>query len=862
MSFTIVIGLVGLIGVLFSALYFVMREEINQAHIAMQGEVLNNLLEAAVDEAAMDVREQMNRHKGVQTGTFYGYFRSGAENTATAPTVDCPHTREMATKYYGIPDEDIHVTADFINRRGFDVNMMGDKIKPDPTSIGVSGVLRIVAEISYGQSPKYTRRLEVRKDVKVVRVLPPFPDFALAVLDAGYLHSEKDYANYNRWMSYEGSERLNFSVLAGDNADASKNGKVLFAGGLNEDELVKMFPDPYPKNDKSLLGWLGGWVPSPTPAEIKSAGLQQMPIVLNITNEGAHSHEVGTLFDNSVQSMPEYSGAAPTSDLWAFAGPGEKGPEALGKMHRAFLRAPYEVPKPPGKDGKPTGTEEIEVYQGIIGYGMELMEPAHKVKPHGLFSKESPGYENYFRHYQERYAGTPFDARGSGMDLYGAHPLDERDHLRRVQGNTHVYGNVLSSFFQVRGLKITEGKDKGAALPWLNLNQSGGAAQAKVLQDPPFKEMLQEEDLARVKWKGLDFKKYPNYGAKKEEKYEIPMPPGLLQPTNQQGLDTIWYRMLMTAPRYMPYDLEAAGGFLAQGSFGFRNFYKNPITLQEYDASKFSYNNIPPELLELSPDMAAYKFVGPMEFIMYLQHLGYMVQDPKSGAWDLYLDGIWFVQGLISDFRYQTLTLPPPSYQGQPAGIMKIHGKGLIATVEGTEVTVGGVIEAGDDKDTQLSVVVAPTRILDNLQKIARTNPDLIPMGMTLSGNINVTDQPAQLSLCSPLGGLKFKDDPTWDEGAAEKTWGRKTYNTTWDRINIKGNIAVNRFSQENLEDRRATDGETIGGGILMYDDHLIEDAMGQTDTRNYHVSLGQRQAYYDITVIRGDPEDNEGRIE
>jgi hypothetical protein len=240
--------------------------------------------------------------------------------------------------------------------------------------------------------------------------------------------------------------------------------------------------------------------------------------------------------------------------------------------------------------------------------------------------------------------------------------------------------------------------------------------------------------------------------------------------------------------------------------------------------------------------------------------LGYLTFDDKSGVHDLYLDGIWFVQGLISDFRYQSLPLPPPSNTTQEQyslpGVMRVHGKGMIATVEGTEISLGGVVEAGDESATQLSVVVAPTRILFNLLNIFRTNPELIPPGMTLSGNINVTDRPAQASVCTPMGGIVFQDDPTWNRQAAEATYGK---NAPYDRFYIIGNLIVNQLNQEQMESK-ATNGRSLGGGVVRYDNHLIEDSFGQADNKNYHVTIGQRFSYYDITVVNDDLKED-GRV-
>jgi hypothetical protein len=98
-----VLGLVAILLVMLQAVWFLVINEINQAHFAMKAEVVNHLCEAAAEEVVMNIRREMNKHKGTQTGNFYGLFRSGAEDGGmSAPDVDCPVTREMAKKLYGI----------------------------------------------------------------------------------------------------------------------------------------------------------------------------------------------------------------------------------------------------------------------------------------------------------------------------------------------------------------------------------------------------------------------------------------------------------------------------------------------------------------------------------------------------------------------------------------------------------------------------------------------------------------------------------------------------------------------------------------------------------------------------------------
>jgi len=226
MSFYVVLGLVAILGIIFTMVISLVRNEIVQGNIAMRGEVINNLLEAAVAEAEMNIRKEMNHHTVMQLGTFYGYFRSGVDDNGKAPDVDCPLTKEMAAKYYGIPKDDIKVTAELVDKRNFTEDMLGRKRKVPAGTKSMYASIKISAEVAYGTTAtgkKYSRKLDVMKDVKVVRVLPPYPDFALVVRDGGY-----PGCNYNQWKSYYGGEKLNFSVIAGTNADASRNGKVLF----------------------------------------------------------------------------------------------------------------------------------------------------------------------------------------------------------------------------------------------------------------------------------------------------------------------------------------------------------------------------------------------------------------------------------------------------------------------------------------------------------------------------------------------------------------------------------------------------------------------------------------------------------
>ncbi len=880
-----VMGLIGIIFVLFNALLYMLPNEIIQANIAMRNEVVNHLLESAVEEASMIVRSEMNYHDGQHIGTFYGYFRAGKENSAQAPDIDCPVTKEMASNFYGIPEDDITVTAAFINIKNFEEDMMGEKRNVPNGTKSVYGTLRITAEISYGTlhtGQKYTRKIVVTKDIKVVRVLPPYPDFALVVRDGGHAG-----ANYNQWRSYHGGEKLNFSVCAGDNADANKNGKILFGGGLSEKELINMIPGSYPKTDKSVSAWMTGWIPSPNISQMKSMGLKQWPIIMNLTNYGRNNVEVQHLYEDKIQSIPEYYGMTPTSDFHAFGS--EK--QNLGAMVSALptQKLPYKIPvvKNTGQgQNQKTKTDEVELtfFRATLGYGQELAGKPEKIKPTGMFSEKSEGFRNYFGFYDNTYPYNEtdpynsdktsiFNVQGSGIDLYGSDPTDGRDHNKRPNRNTIVYVNIMGSYVTAHVLKLDKNSGnktdaKAACLPWLPFDNQNDLG---LLMGNPLGGKLPEEFKRSLggsvlnKFKNLiklDLKKvaasgYPHCGKEENTDYKVPVPEPLLEPWNGDGMNSIYYRQFMSSPKYFPLDQGAFGQSQQTQTMVFRHEYVSPISGASLEASQFN-EYIHPELFELSPDMASYKFVGPMEFVLYLKKLGLLSQDEKTGEWQLILDGIWFVQGLISDFNYRTLLLPPASYENQPAGAMNVYGKGLIATVEGTPITVGGVAEgdgtqAGGDPGTQLSVVVAPTRILQNLINIFRTNPDLIPTGMNLSGNIEVTDQPIQASLCAPMGSIKYRDDPNWDRERAVSAFNHD--NAPFNKFLITGNLILNRLSQKEMED---TYNPGTGGGVVRYDPHLIQSSHGQTNNKNYHVSFGQRYSYY--STSRVDPDEKGGR--
>jgi len=116
---------------------------------------------------------------------------------------------------------------------------------------------------------------------------------------------------------------------------------------------------------------------------------------------------------------------------------------------------------------------------------------------------------------------------------------------------------------------------------------------------------------------------------------------------------------------------------------------------------------------------------------------------------------------------------------------------------------------------------------------------------MSLSGSVRVTDQPIQASVCAPMGDIIYEDDPTWDRERA-----RQVYHSDYapfDKFFILGNLIVNRLKQDEMAYQRPSDRYWCGGGTVRYDEHLIEDAFGQTDNQNYHVSMGQRFSYYNL---------------
>ncbi len=870
MVFYWVIGLVVILYVMAQSIMYQIRNEIFLANYIMRAEIVNSVCDAMIEEAFMEVRLQMNDHKKVHGGSDpYTLLRCGWGNPKPpAIAIDTPVTNAVAKKEFGMNSSEMSVSVTYEQVSPYKKDLMGNERKPSSMPQKESfGVLKVVAKVSLGD---YTKAVTACKDVKVVKVVPPFPDFSLFVRNGGTKMSK-----YNHWPAYHGVDSLAFRVLSGTNA--TKAGKIVFGGGYTKYE------------GEQLLGFK----PMPKKSQVQEG---EMPIIINLTNAGALNYDGGTLlgqlrnknfnFPAELSGKYDFSRCFPSFDFWARSlfGQDTSKESLAARLIEPSLKSGIPLPPvtkltvtppaPASGSSSSSASKEIELDHRwqILGAGIELGldgEDSH-LKPFAPGKLAAPGYLSYFENYI-KFCDTEdreyLNPKYAGIDLFATDIRQGRDYL--LPHITHVYGNVLTCNLESYALNV---KDDAYILPWVNFEDKDFNAQKSVVPKKLAEENTDRSFMESLKGMvGLTeaqrskFKFIPHFGKnKKGQGKPIDTPPGLLEsptrkdPATDQVIETdtknIAYKHVMSRPKFGSYDVsEGPEVATIIDSVPYNN---NNVSVNEL-AEKFP--------LDLAPEMACYSFANAKDFIYNLYYMKKLIPPDESEdkQWHLYLDGIWYVEGMKAfEERFQQLRLPPDAPNGGP---LYINGKGVIASIFGTDILLNGVMkdEASDDDLSQLSVISAPNPLYEKISKLPPEIRETIFSSQ--NGDIWVTDTYIQASICAGIGTLRYKDNPKVTAATAgavfpfhgpdSKPGDRQN---SFDSFFIRGNLTVNYLNLEMLEDKDEATKKFVGGGTIAYDEKIFPDRTGTGDhDGNYVVNLSQCYTFYKIEIVKGKEEDD-----
>ncbi len=862
MVFYWVVGLVVILYVMSQSILYQIRNEIFLANYIMRAEIVNSICDAMIEEAFMEVRLKMNDHKDVHGGSDpYSLLRCGwANSKPPVISVDIPISKEAA-RDFGIKESDMSVSVMYEQVSPYKKDLMGNERKPSVMPQKESfGVLKVIAQVSLGD---YTKAVTACKDVKVVKVVAPFPDFSLFIRNGGTKMSK-----YNHWPAYHGVDSLAFRVLSGTNA--AKAGKIVVGGGYTKYE-----------GDQLL-----GFKPMPKKSQVQEG---EMPIIINLTNAGALSYDGGTLlgqlrsknftFPPELNVKYDFSRCFPSFDFWgrSIFGQDSSKESLAARLIEPSLKSGIPLPPvtkltvtpPASSSSSSNASKEIEIDHRwqILGAGIELGmdgEDSH-LKPFAPGKLAAPGYLSYFENYikfcdtQDREYLNP---KYAGIDLFATDIRPGRDYL--LPHMTHVYGNVLTCNLEAYAMNV---KDNAYVLPWVNFEDKDFNAQKSVVP-----QKLAEENTDRSFWESLKgmvgltdaqrkkFKFIPHFGKnKKGQGKSIDTPPELLEAVTRKDISTdqiietdaknIAYKHVMSRPKFGSYDVsEGPEVATIIDSVPYNN---NNVSVNEL-AAKFP--------LDLAPEMACYSFANAKDFIYNLYYMKKLIppEESEDKQWHIYLDGIWYVEGMKAfEERFQQLRLPPDAPNGGP---LYINGKGVIASIFGTDILLNGVMkdEKSDDDLSQLSVISAPNPLYEKISKLPPEIRETIFSSQ--NGDIWVTDTYIQASICAGIGTLRYKDNPKVTASTAAAIFpfhgpdsNKNDRQNNFDSFFIRGNLTVNYLNLELLEDKDAATKKLVGGGTVAYDEKIFPDRTGTGDhDGNYVVNLSQCYTFYKIEIVKG----------
>lgn len=871
MVFYWVVGLVVILYVLSESILVQLRNEVMQANIIMRGEIMNTVCDSLVEEAFMEIRKQMNDHASYHSeSSAYRVLRcGGADNKPKSIEVATPITLKLASDVHGIDPKNISLTVTYEQITPYSKDLMGSprNIANDPYNKESYGVIKIVAQVGID---RYKRGLVACKDIKTVRVLPPFPEFSLFVRDGGAVMPKNPYA-FNKWISYHGAEKLNLKVLNGQ--DATKTGVILFGGGYDWSAYNA-------SGGAEFFEVMKGFSLMPSLQETNG----KLPIVINVTNPGLLSKESGSLLDALKSKGDKQAlGMWPSYDMLSRT---EYNPNlmkmskdeqdeyfmksSLGGIMEPIIQRNYKDSIPgdllpinknlPAKNGKTPDPPKMIMRYHNVGAGSEIEADGEDPSP---FSTNEPsrGYLNYFKDYIKFCNDTKrefLNPKGSGVDLFGA---DTRPNANDSPQLTKIYGKVLACHFRAMTIDDSE---EAIIVPWVNFNNAQKSGQISCI---PKTLKMEEKRKLDIKEKAgallkitdpvakelLEFQ--PQIGkatAASAKTYKNPIPDLSLTPVGDDN--NIIYKHVMSKPIFMPYDLSVTGDSFFNETVPSYNMPVNEL------AQRFP--------LDLAPEMACYSFSNAKDFILNLQYMNKLIKD-KDGTWHIFLDGIWFLEGMKAfEGEYQKLYLPPDAFysemkpsedkRAKPSPPLYINGKGIIASIFGTDIFVDGIQKDKDVncKDAQLSLVTPPNPLYEKIKNLPEEIKSVIFSSQ--GGDITVTDNYVQASICSGIGTLRYRDNPSIDATNFKNIvpyYGqdsKKNPPLNFDSFFIRGNVIVNYLNLGALEQEIGPN-TYAGGGTIAYDDTLYPDRSGKIGDDNYVVNMSQSYTYYKLQPINKD---------
>ncbi len=859
MVFYWIIGLIAILFILSESILYRLRNEILQSNLIMRAEIVNSVCDAMIEEAFMEIRTKMNDHTKVSdSASPYNVLRCGWGNTNPPPiTVQTPLAAALAKKHHFMDTKNMVVSATYEQITPYKKDLRGNERKNMPLKESY-GVLKVTAKASL---EGYTKTVSAYKDIKVVRVVPPFPEFSLFVRDGGSTMANynaddptKPFMNYNVWPSYYGGKPLNLKILSG--LDATKTGKILFGGGTGalKPTQIEGF-DLLPKSKE-----FGG----------------RMPIILNLANISVLNQDDGGALNkingratrfpldptNPTGPQFECERMYPSFDFYGMTFADPKDGTKTSNMAEYVNN-----PLPPrmklmsfltGNIAKSGNTTDVELKHRtmMIGMGHEIGVEGEE-DPFG--HEKTTGYLNYFENYikfcknEDRGYVNPLYA---GLELFGADLRAGRDpqkvHVARV------YGNVFASFLQPIVYQNEKfGKDDAVILPWYNFDGKDAAAQSAMMPKKFYKEKSKILNLSFDPSK-LKAGFVPQFGVAKK-KDQIDTPPEFLGNAyiDNNGQKTppddknIAYRHIMSTYKLLPHDVFTGKG--ADSSDTIVPFDNNNVSIKEL-TEKFP--------LDLAPEMAAYSFANAKDFIYNRYYMKKLIPPEESPDknWHIYLDGIWYLEGMKAfEDKFQQLRLPPDAPSGSP---LYINGKGVIASIFGTDILLNGIMkdENADDNNAQVSFITAPNPLHEKISKLPEEIRNTIFSSQ--AGDIWVTDAYVQASICAGIGTLRYKDNSNLNS----KTYGAPVFYPFhgpdskkddrpyhYDSFYIRGNLVTNYLNLRMLEDIDPSNkNKKMGGGTVAYDESLFPERTGKGDAdENYTVNMSQCYTFYKIEVTK-----------
>ncbi len=431
----IAISFLALLSVLASALIYVSTEEEMAAVMVYESEVINNLAEAAVEEALYNFREELNN----PSDKIFQELRQpvvGEAGKAIAISPDymkhvTVQARKLASELYNIPEKRFLVEAKITDIRPFEIR----GVRPDPMEKNAS--LKIKVTVTYG---KITKVVIVSRPIKVVRcTIPVLSECTLFV-------NNYEVEHYAQWPSVYGyrvggypKPQQSLVLDHGWAAYSEKNTKQDFIRIFETEILPKgTVPPGRVFINRGIVPLTNG---NRTSGMLQKAFYsaetellpQQMNLPLKKLKEALKRQEEG---ENGAGNGEERREDGSSEHDAAPGGANEEGSEDSEREGAGGGGTGEEAASGEGERGRLADSESIpedgELIFRYVGHGLELMKDDLAEYMGG---QKISGYEVYFKSYIDSDWSRSSERQPvrSGLDLFGR--VEEK-----VEGETTKVG--------------------------------------------------------------------------------------------------------------------------------------------------------------------------------------------------------------------------------------------------------------------------------------------------------------------------------------------------------------------------------------------------------------------------------------